>query len=178
MTTKNDADKKTQCQKHEKAEQPEHPRVSEEIASVRANLSCYSHGVMGYQTPDVDQLARRLNVQFVCNKVAAPVELIPAGALTRLIIRIPQRQLQQGSTCRDAGAAGCGRDRVDPPCATGSRFLPRHATSLGSIYHLNAEEQEASDWPPKRRLPKFDEMSPRSVLKCKADDKDDPTVDK
>jgi arylsulfatase len=50
----------------------------------------------------------------------------------------------------------------------------------GNLYHLNAEEEpELPNWPPKKEFPKFnDNFAPRGVLKCKATDKDDPTVDK
>jgi arylsulfatase A-like enzyme len=46
---------------------------------------------------------------------------------------------------------------------------------FGNLYHLNAEEEpEHPDYPKDPRSGKF---GPRGVLKCKATDRDDPTVD-
>ncbi len=47
---------------------------------------------------------------------------------------------------------------------------------FGNLYHLNAEEEpENPDYP---KDPSFREkFGPRGVLKCKASDTDDPTVD-
>src|SRR6202042_448153 len=62
-----------------------------------------------------------------------------------------------------------------------NQFLPTvHGFDefFGNLYHLNAEEEpELPNWPPKKDFPKFNEMfAPRGVMKCKASDKDDPTV--
>jgi arylsulfatase A-like enzyme len=47
---------------------------------------------------------------------------------------------------------------------------------LGNLYHLNAEEEpELPDYPKDPEYVK--KFGPRGVLKCKATDKDDPTVD-
>ena len=50
---------------------------------------------------------------------------------------------------------------------------------FGNLYHLNAEEEpEMYDYPPEKDFPNFrKQFGPRGVLKCKATDKDDPTVD-
>ena len=46
---------------------------------------------------------------------------------------------------------------------------------FGNLYHLNAEEEPQNpDYP---KDPNSDEVGPRGVLKCKATDKDDPTID-
>ena len=47
---------------------------------------------------------------------------------------------------------------------------------FGNLYHLNAEEEpELPDYP---KDPAYrDKFGPRGVLKCKATDRDDPTVD-
>ena len=47
---------------------------------------------------------------------------------------------------------------------------------FGNLYHLNAEEEpEYTDYPKDPNFRK--KFGPRGVLKCKATDKDDPTVD-
>ena len=47
---------------------------------------------------------------------------------------------------------------------------------FGNLYHLNAEEEpELPDYPKDPEYVK--KFGPRGVLKCKATDKDDPTVD-
>ena len=49
----------------------------------------------------------------------------------------------------------------------------------GNLYHLNAEEEpEMYDYPPEKDFPEFrKKFGPRGVLKCKATNKDDRTVD-
>jgi arylsulfatase len=49
---------------------------------------------------------------------------------------------------------------------------------FGNLYHLNAEEEpELPDYPSKKDFPKFYEnFAPRGVMRCKASDKDDSTV--
>ncbi|HVJ85737.1 MAG TPA: sulfatase-like hydrolase/transferase, partial [Caulifigura sp.] len=50
---------------------------------------------------------------------------------------------------------------------------------FGNLYHLNAEEEpELPDYPPAKDFPGFrPKFGPRGVLRCKATDVDDPTVD-
>ena len=49
---------------------------------------------------------------------------------------------------------------------------------FGNLYHLNAEEEpEQPYWPKDPNDPIRKHFTPRGVLKCKATDKDDPTVD-
>ena len=50
---------------------------------------------------------------------------------------------------------------------------------FGNLYHLNAEEEpEMDDYPPEKDFPNFrKQFGPRGVIRCKATDKDDPTVD-
>jgi arylsulfatase len=49
----------------------------------------------------------------------------------------------------------------------------------GNLYHLNAEEEpEMYDYPPEKDFPNFrKQYGPRGVLKCKASEKDDKTVE-
>ena len=48
---------------------------------------------------------------------------------------------------------------------------------FGNLYHLNAEEEpENSRTTPRTRASEA-KFGPRGVLKCKASDRDDPTVD-
>ena len=73
------------------------------------------------------------------------------------------------------------------PPASSARTISATATSIlptvhgfdeffGNLYHLNAEEEpEHADYP---KDPEFKaKFGPRGVLKCKATDSDDPTVD-
>ena len=49
---------------------------------------------------------------------------------------------------------------------------------FGNLYHLNAEEEpEQPYWPKDPNDPIRKHFTPRGVLKCKATDKDDATVD-
>src|SRR5262249_5195949 len=48
----------------------------------------------------------------------------------------------------------------------------------GNLYHLNAEEEpEMANYPPEKDFPEFKKkFGPRGVMRCKASDKDDSTM--
>ena len=159
------------------------------------NLSCYSHGVMGYQTPNIDRLANE-GMMFTdsygeqsCTAGRASFITGQSGFRTGLTkVGVPGATV--GLQAEDATIA----ELLKPlGYATGqfgknhlgdrNEYLPTvHGFDefYGNLYHLNAEEEpELPDWPPKKDFPKFNEMfAPRGVMRCKATDKDDPTVDK
>jgi arylsulfatase len=158
------------------------------------NLSCYSHGVMRYQTPNIDRLAKE-GMLFTdsygeqsCTAGRASFITGQSGFRTGLTkVGVPGATV--GLKAEDATIA----ELLKPQgYATGqfgknhlgdrNEYLPTvHGFDefFGNLYHLNAEEEpELPDWPSKKDFPKFNEQfAPRGVLHCWATDKDDPTVD-
>lgn len=158
------------------------------------NLSCYSHGTMGYHTPNIDRLAKE-GMLFTdsygeqsCTAGRASFITGQSGFRTGLTkVGVPGATV--GLQAEDATIA----ELLKPlGYATGqfgknhlgdrNEYLPTvHGFDefFGNLYHLNAEEEpELPDWPSKKDFPKFNEMfAPRGVLHCRATDKDDSTID-
>jgi arylsulfatase len=154
-----------------------------------SNLSCYSHGLMGYRTPNIDRLAKEgmmftdaygeqsctagrssfITGQSVyrtgLSKVGAPAapQGLKAGTVT-----IADLLKDQGYATGQFGKNHLG-DR--------NEYLPTvHGFDefFGNLYHLNAEEEpEFANYP---KDPKYRETyGPRGVLHSWATDKDDAT---
>jgi len=156
------------------------------------NLSCYSHGVMGYRTPNIDRIASE-GMLFTdsygeqsCTAGRASFITGQAGFRTGLT-KVGMPGSPVGLQPEDATIA----ELLKPlGYATGqfgknhlgdrNEYLPTaHGFDefFGNLYHLNAEEEpELPDWPSKKDFPKFSEkFSPRGVLHCWATDKVDAT---
>ena len=158
------------------------------------NLSCYSQGLMGYRTPNIDRIAHEgmlftdaygeqsctagrsafITGQSVfrtgLSKVGMPGATVGLQAETPTIAELLK---PHGYATGQFGKNHLG-DR--------NEYLPTvHGFDefFGNLYHLNAEEDpEAPDWPPSAEFPRFNEMfRPRGVMHCWATDEDDPTVD-
>jgi arylsulfatase A-like enzyme len=153
------------------------------------NLSCYSHGIMGYRTPNIDRLAKE-GMMFTDSYGEQSCTAGRAAFITG------QSVFRTGLSKVGMPAAPVGLQAEDPTIAellkplgyaTGqfgknhlgdlNKFLPTvHGFDefFGNLYHLNAEEDpEDPDYP---KDPKFKERyGPRGVLHCWATDKDDPT---
>ncbi|CDZ68266.1 Arylsulfatase [Neorhizobium galegae bv. orientalis] len=155
------------------------------------NLSCYNHGIMGYQTPNLDRIAREgaMFTDFYGQQSCT------AG---RAAFITGQSPIRTGLTKVGMPGATLGLSAEDPSIgeflkhfgyATGqfgknhlgdrNEHLPTvHGFDefFGNLYHLNAEEEPYYENYPKDA--KFRErFGPRGVLKCRASDKDDATVD-
>ncbi|HEX9183812.1 MAG TPA: arylsulfatase [Burkholderiales bacterium] len=157
----------------------------------QSNISAYSHGVMGYRTPNIDRIAKE-GVMFTDYYAEQSCTAGRASFLTG------QSGLRTGLTKVGLPGATLGLRKEDPTIATllkaqgyatgqfgknhlGDRneFLPTvHGFDefYGNLYHLNAEEEpEHADYP---KDPGFRaKFGPRGVLDCKASDKDDSKVD-
>jgi arylsulfatase A-like enzyme len=157
----------------------------------QSNVSAYSRGMMGYQTPNIDRLASE-GVMFTDHYAEQSCTAGRASFLTG------QSGLRTGMTKVGLPGATLGLQKEDPTVAellkplgyaTGqfgknhlgdrNEFLPTaHGFDefYGNLYHLNAEEEpELPDYP---KDPAFKaKYGPRGVLDCKASDRDDPTVD-
>lgn len=153
------------------------------------NLSCYSHGTMGYRTPNIDRLAKE-GMMFTDSYGEQSCTAGRASFITG------QSVFRTGLSKVGLPGAPVGLQAEDPTIAellkplgyaTGqfgknhfgdlNKFLPTvHGFDefFGNLYHLNAEEDpEDPDYP---KDPKFKEkFGPRGVLRCWATDTDDPT---
>jgi len=156
-----------------------------------ANVSAYSSGVMGYETPNIDRLAREgLRLQHYYGEQSCT-----AG---RAAFLTGQHGIRTGLTKVGFPGAPMGLSQKDPTVggllkslgyATG-QFGKNHVGDrndtlptvngfdefFGNLYHLNAEEEpELPDYP---KDPAFKaQWGPRGVLRCKATNVDDPTND-
>jgi arylsulfatase len=153
------------------------------------NLSCYSNGMMGYRTPNIDRLAEE-GMMFTDSYGEQSCTAGRAAFITG------QSVFRTGLSKVGIPGAPIGLQAEDPTIAellkplgyaTGqfgknhfgdlNKYLPTvHGFDefFGNLYHLNAEEDpEDPDYP---KDPNFRERyGPRGVLRCWATDKDDPT---
>ena len=158
-----------------------------------SNLSCYSSGLMGYQTPNIDRIAKE-GIRFTdsygeqsctagrssfitgqsvyrtgLSKVGIPGA--PVG-MTEKAITIAGALKNQGYSTGQFGKNHLGDLNHMLPTNHGFDEF------FGNLYHLNAEEEpEMYDYPDAKEFPNFRKnFGPRGVLHCWATDKDDPTV--
>lgn len=157
-----------------------------------SNLSCYSHGLMGYQTPNIDRLAREgmmftdsygeqsctagrssfITGQSVLrtglSKVGAPAA--PVG-MSEKIVTIAALLKEQGYATGQFGKNHLGDLNHMLPTNHGFDEF------FGNLYHLNAEEEpEMYDYYPEKDFPNFKKQNgPRGVVHSWATDKDDST---
>lgn len=155
------------------------------------NPSCYHHGVMGYDTPNIDRIARE-GIRFTDFYGQQSCTAGRAAFITG------QSPIRTGLTKVGMPGATLGLSYEDPSVgqflkhfgyATGqfgknhlgdrNEHLPTvHGFDefFGNLYHLNAEEEPYYDNYPKD--PAFrKKFGPRGVLKCKASETDDKTID-
>jgi len=155
----------------------------------QSNVSAYSHGMMGYKTPNIDRMAKE-GMMFTDYYAEQSCTAGRASFITG------QSGLRTGLTKVGLPGATLGLRKEDPTIAEmlkplgyataqfgknhlGDRneFLPTvHGFDefYGNLYHLNAEEEpELPDYP---KDPAFRaKFGPRGVMDCKASDKDDST---
>jgi arylsulfatase A-like enzyme len=158
------------------------------------NLSCYSNGVMGYRTPNIDRLAKE-GMLFTDSYGEQSCTAGRASFITG------QSGFRTGLTKVGIPGATVGLQAEDPTIAellknhgyaTGqfgknhlgdrNEYLPTvHGFDefFGNLYHLNAEEEpELPDYPSAKEFPAFrKQFGPRGVLHCHASETDDPTTD-
>jgi arylsulfatase A-like enzyme len=155
------------------------------------NISVYNMGMMGYQTPNIDSLAKDGAVftdwygQQSCT--AGRAAFITGQSPIRTgLTKVGLPGAKEGLTAADPTIA----ELLKPLGYATGQFGKNHLGDrnemlptvhgfdewFGNLYHLNAEEEpENVDYP---KDTKFKEMfGPRGVLHCYATDKDDPTDD-
>jgi arylsulfatase A-like enzyme len=157
----------------------------------QSNISSYTFGLMGYKTPNIDRIAREgmMFTDYYADQscTAGRSSFITGQATLRTgLSKVGIPGATVGLQMRDATIA----ELLKPlGYATGhfgknhlgdrNEFLPTvHGFDefFGNLYHLNAEEEpEQRTYP---RDPAFRaSIGPRGVLRCKASDRDDPTMD-
>lgn len=157
-----------------------------------ANLSCYTHGLMGYRTPNIDRIAREgmlftdsygeqsctagrssfITGQSVyrtgLSKVGIPAS--PVG-MPESIVTIAALLKNQGYATGQFGKNHLGDLNRHLPTVHGFDEF------FGNLYHLNAEEEpEMANYPAEKDFPNFRKtFGPRGVIRSWATDQDDAT---
>lgn len=158
------------------------------------NLSCYSDGLMGYRTPNIDRIANE-GMRFTDSYGEQSCTAGRASFITG------QSGYRTGLTKVGIPGSPIGLQAKDPTIAellkphgyaTGqfgknhlgdrNEYLPTvHGFDefFGNLYHLNAEEEpELPDYPDPKEFPDFrKKYGPRGVLHCWATEEDDDTED-
>ena len=157
-----------------------------------SNLSCYSHGLMGYKTPNIDRLAKEGMMfidsygeqsctagrsSFITGQSVLRTGLSKVGipgapiGMTEKAITIAAALKNQGYATGQFGKNHLGDLNHMLPTNHGFDEF------FGNLYHLNAEEEpEMYDYPPEKDFPNFRKIfGPRGVMHSWATDKDDPT---
>ena len=144
-----------------------------------SNLSCYSDGLMGYRTPNIDRIAsegRRFTDSYGEQSCTAGRAAFISG----------QSVYRTGMSKVGVPGVNIGWAAEDPTIAEllkplGYATVHGFDEFFGNLYHLNAEEEpEQFDYPHKDQFPRLYELAlPRGVMKCKATDEvssepDDP----
>jgi arylsulfatase A-like enzyme len=157
-----------------------------------ANLSCYTHGLMGYRTPNIDRIAREgmlftdaygeqsctagrsafITGQSVyrtgLSKVGIPASPVGLQAET---VTIAELLRNRGYATGQFGKNHLGDLNEYLPTVHGFDEF------FGNLYHLNAEEEpEMYDYPPEHDFPAFRKtFGPRGVIHSWATHEDDST---
>ena len=159
----------------------------------QSNLSCYTHGLMGYRTPNIDRIANEgmlftdsygeqsctagrssfITGQSVyrtgLSKVGIPAA--PIG-MTEKLVTIAALLKEQGYATGQFGKNHLGDLNHMLPTNHGFDEF------FGNLYHLTAEEDpEQPNYPSEKDFPDFRKnFGPRGVIHSWATDKDDDTV--
>jgi arylsulfatase A-like enzyme len=159
-----------------------------------ANLSCYTHGLMGYQTPNIDRLAKEGMMftdsygeqsctagrsSFITGQSVYRTGLSKVGipgapiGMNEKLITIAAALKNQGYATGQFGKNHLGDLNSMLPTNHGFDEF------YGNLYHLNAEEEpEQEDYPNEKDFPNFKKtFGPRGVMHAFATDTDDTTVE-
>src|SRR6201996_1633215 len=157
-----------------------------------SNLSCYSHGVMGYRTPNIDRIAKEGMMftdsygeqsctagrsSFITGQSVYRTGLSKVGipgapiGMSEKLVTIPACLKNQGYATGQFGKNHLGDLNHMLPTNHGFDEF------FGNLYHLNAEEEpELPDYPNEKDFPNFrNQFGPRGVMHSWATDVDDPT---
>ena len=157
----------------------------------QANISAYAHGVVGYKTPNIDRVAREGMMftdyyaensctagrsSFITGQTPKRTGLSKVG-IPGAPVGLQARDVTIAQALKPLGYATgqFGKNHLGDR----NEYLPTvHGFDefFGNLYHLNAEEEPERPYWPKDDKEYVDNNSPRGVLRAKASDKDDPTV--
>jgi arylsulfatase len=148
------------------------------------NLSCYSDGLMGYRTPNIDRIADE-GMRFTDSYgeqscTAGRSAFITGQSVYRTgLSKVGLPGAEQGMQAEDPTIA----ELLKPLGYATGQFGKNHLGDrdehlptahgfdefFGNLYHLNAEEEpEHPDYPDPEHYPRFRErFGPRGVLRCK-----------
>ena len=156
------------------------------------NLSCYSDGLMGYRTPNIDRIAKEGmrftdyygqqsctagRAAFITGQSPYRTGLTKVGVpgadlgLQAEDVTIAELLKPLGYTTGQFGKNHFGDKNKYLPTAHGFDEF------FGNLYHLNAEEEpETVDYPPEEDFPEFHQkFKPRGVIHSWATEEDDPS---
>jgi len=157
----------------------------------QTNLSIYSHGVVGYRTPNIDRIAKEGMLftdyyaensctagrsTFITGQSVKRTGLSKVG-LPGAAVGLQARDLTIAEALKSLGYATgqFGKNHLGDR----DEYLPtKHGFDefFGNLYHLNAEEEpEREYWPKDKNDPFVKKFSPRGVLKASADGKIEDT---
>lgn len=157
-----------------------------------SNLSCYSQGLMGYRTPNIDRLAKEGMLftdsygeqsctagrsSFITGQSVYRTGLSKVGmpgapqGMMDTIVTIPALLKNQGYATGQFGKNHLGDLNRHLPTMHGFDEF------FGNLYHLNAEEDpEMESYPTEEDIPGFKtQFGPRGVIHSWATEEDDPT---
>ena len=154
------------------------------------NLSCYSDGLMGYRTPNIDRIADE-GMRFTDSYgeqscTAGRSSFITGQSVYRTgLSKVGVPGMDIGLQAEDVTIA----ELLKPLGYATGQFGKNHLGDLnkylptvhgfdeffGNLYHLNAEEEpELPNWPSAEDFPRFNErFRPRGVIHSWATDEDD-----
>jgi len=157
----------------------------------QTNISAYAFGVVGYKTQNIDRIAKEGMMftdyyaensctagrsSFITGQTPKRTGLTKVG-IPGASVGLQARDITIAQALKPLGYATgqFGKNHLGDR----NEFLPTvHGFDefFGNLYHLNAEEEPERPYWPKDDKEYVDNNSPRGVLRCKASDKDDPTV--
>lgn len=159
----------------------------------QSNLSCYTHGLMGYKTPNIDRIAKEgvLFTDYYGEQscTAGRSAFITGQCVFRTgLSKVGMPGATLGMRAEDPTIA----EMLKPLGYATGQFGKNHLGDkddmlptnhgfdefFGNLYHLNAEEEpELRDYPPAADFPNFKKnFGPRGVLDCKANPDGSQTI--
>jgi arylsulfatase A-like enzyme len=158
----------------------------------QTNISAYGMGVVGYKTPNIDRIAKEGMMftdyyaensctagrsSFITGQTPKRTGLSKVG-IPGAPIGLQARDVTLAQALKSMGYATgqFGKNHLGDL----NQFLPTvHGFDefYGNLYHLNAEEEPERPYWPKDDTAYTSTNSPRGVMRCKATDKDNTTVE-
>ncbi|TCR61727.1 arylsulfatase [Bosea sp. BK604] len=156
----------------------------------QSNISAYSHGLVGYKTPNIDRIAKEGMMftdyyaensctagrsTFITGQVCLRTGLCKVG-IPGAAVGLQDRDITIAQALKSLGYATgqFGKNHLGDR----DEYLPvRHGFDefFGNLYHLNAEEEPERPYYPKNDAAFVKSNSPRGVLKASADGKIEDT---